>query len=180
MLIALIFWWWGLVKDLPAWLAVLVILGVIGSVLWIWNQITFRRYLSIVGPSVDATLPDAWDARQLASTAELAGPKIVKRAVKIFDVPRNGEAIEGRIFEDCTIIGPAIVAFSEGTSLQLPVFSDPGQIKWLFWVIAQDRKALGVIGLKRCLFLRCRFNGIGFCGTRKQVKEWQEQITDGR
>jgi hypothetical protein len=78
--------------------------------------------------------------------------------------PGTGSIIRDRTFEDVNFVGPAIVAPLAGEIFDHCVFGFEGSIDSIFWEIEIGRFVVGVIGLERCAFRRCRFNGIGFMG----------------
>jgi hypothetical protein len=168
---------YGYLEQIPGtYLAVAAILAA-GSAMWLCNQLAWRGMMATFSTSTAQATEVQQTTKPIASVQELAQQVIVSRTVQIYNVPRNVDIIDGKVFEDCAIVGPAIIASLEGTLFDLCRFGHPGQFKWLFWETAQDRVVIGVIGLRRCVFRNCNFAGIGLCGTRKVINDMKAKIT---
>jgi hypothetical protein len=52
-----------------------------------------------------------------------------------------------------------------------------GDIDSLFVEVAKKRMIVGAIGLRDCVFRRCRFTAIGIIGTREQIEQAKKGFT---
>lgn len=75
----------------------------------------------------------------------------------------TGPVIDGRRFENCRIVGPAMLALLEQVTVQGCDLG--GSVEQILVEVAPDRQVVGAIGLRRCEFTRCTFEGIGWIGT---------------
>lgn len=77
-------------------------------------------------------------------------------------------------FENCTLIGPAVLAGLQDVVMSGCVFEAPFDV--LFWIVPDSRTAVaGAVGLVRVEFYSCRFQDIGLtvsesnlAGTRRE------------
>lgn len=70
--------------------------------------------------------------------------------------------IEGYVFEDCTILGPAVLVFvGEQTRWDAPHFVTSSEDA-LFWELPPREfvKPAGAVAISGCVFRRCRFERI--------------------
>ena len=93
------------------------------------------------------------------------------RLIYLMDLlaPGAKPVISDRTIEDCEIRGPAMVAFLQGGMISEGIFD--GDIESLFVEVPDKKVFLGAIGLKKCVFRRCRFTQIGIIGTREQIEK---------
>ena len=56
------------------------------------------------------------------------------------------------------------------------VFGFDKDVNELFWEIEPERYIVGVIGVERCTFQRCRFTGISFMGTKEVIDSFKNGI----
>lgn len=112
------------------------------------------------------------------STAPSSGHE-PERVIQISSLlpPGAGSIIRGRTFEDANFVGPAIVAPMAGMAFEHCVFGFERGVDSMFWEIEKDRFVVGIIGLEHCTFRRCRFNGIGFMGTREFIDRLKAAIS---
>lgn len=84
--------------------------------------------------------------------------------VRIADLAVVDGMVRNCSFVNCLIIGPAVLAPLEGTSLQNNIFTSPNAAA-MFWIIEDGREeVIGAVGLEHCVFENCRFERIGFSG----------------
>jgi hypothetical protein len=71
------------------------------------------------------------------------------------------DAIVGQTFENCVLVGPAIILLLGTTTFANNVFDTPS-IEAALWDIPADREAVvGVIPLVDCSVMNCRFQRVG-------------------
>lgn len=88
--------------------------------------------------------------------------------VRITDLTVNEDIIRDVTFENCQLIGPAILAPLGATSIMHCGFD--GDADALIWSIPSDRTAvIGAIGAEDCTFSGCRFTRIGLAVPAGQV-----------
>jgi hypothetical protein len=90
--------------------------------------------------------------------------------------PGAGSIIRGRTFEDASFVGPAVVAPLTGVTFDHCVFGFDKDMESILWEVAPDRFVVGVIGLERCTFRRCRFNGISFMGIKESIDNFRNGL----
>ncbi|MEX2621028.1 MAG: hypothetical protein WD250_12520 [Egibacteraceae bacterium] len=90
--------------------------------------------------------------------------------VRLADLTLNTPLIEGRTFENCQIIGPAIIAPLGTTSIAHCTWD--GDFDALVWPIAEGRdQVVGAIGALDCSFFRCRFVTVGLAVPASAVEQ---------
>lgn len=86
------------------------------------------------------------------------------QVVRLADLTVNTDLLEDLRFENCTIIGPAVIAVLEENTLAHNSFSAPG-LNELFWLVPPDRPSVvGAIGVRRTEFYSCNFQRVGLAG----------------
>ena len=101
---------------------------------------------------------------------ELLGSKAyTKNIIYLTELARETTIIAGQTFEDIVFKGPAIIAL-----LEFATFNDCGfrapTIESMIWERDPSLPVVGAIGLSRCSFTRCEFEGIGFTGTKEVLE----------
>lgn len=91
--------------------------------------------------------------------APLGGRYFRDQTIRIADLAREEDIISGRTFEDCTILGPAVLG-RLGTTLFHECFFD-SNVDTLLIQLASEQRVIGPIGVEHCTFRRCRFRRIG-------------------
>ena len=96
--------------------------------------------------------------------------KVLRRQVVLMSelVGRNlagPDKLDGFIFNDCQIVGPAVLFVIEGNNFNDSTF----EAKEVFNVAEPDRPYYGVIGLYNCTFEKCRFERIGILAPQQFV-----------
>ncbi len=107
--------------------------------------------------------------RPPALPEDLARSHISHLTFRIVDLAREEVVIRDKVFESCTVYGPAILApvGSAGLLLECHIVGTPEQVFWP--VDAQRKEVVGAIGLEGCYFRRCRLIRIGFVGSQEQL-----------
>lgn len=84
--------------------------------------------------------------------------------VRIADLAVVDGMVRNRTFINCLVVGPAVLAPLEGTSIENNIFTTP-DARAMFWIIEPNRpEIVGAVGLENCQFEECRFERIGFAG----------------
>lgn len=66
-------------------------------------------------------------------------------------------------FVNCHIVGPGILLLLNGITMETITLDAP--IPAIFWEVPATRDTVvGAIGVERCEFYSCRFDGVGFAG----------------
>lgn len=85
------------------------------------------------------------------------------QVVRLTDLAVTQEILDGLTFENCLILGPAVVAPMGETVIEGSTFH--GTAEGMYWPVSPDRGVvIGAIGLNNCKFTRCRFERVGFAG----------------
>jgi hypothetical protein len=126
-----------------------------------------------------------WDSNALKSARHWAIAKAGFRAVasevykgktiKLADlIPMDQFELRDKIFEDCTIVGPAVIAAP--ANIGIPVLD---RCKWMsdrdttFVRIARSQKSFhGCVTLPNCVFRRCTLKLISIMAFEDQIDKW--------
>ncbi|WP_375430490.1 hypothetical protein [uncultured Friedmanniella sp.] len=93
------------------------------------------------------------------------------QTVRITDLAVVEDLIVDVRFENCEIIGPAVLALLDGLVMNSCVFDSDGP-EQLFWVVPDERPSvIGAIGLQRTEFYSCRFRKIGLAVPASRLEE---------
>ena len=91
----------------------------------------------------------------------------MKTVVKIADLVDSRSLVEDRKFEDCEILGPAVLA--PLNSVHFLNSSFDGTFGGIFREVPEGQLLVGVIGLQRVVFDRCKFTNIGIVATHEFI-----------
>ena len=92
--------------------------------------------------------------------------------VHIADIAPPDDVLAGVTFENCEIIGPAVL-MPRGSEFRGCEFDGPR----ILWTIEPGRYYIGAIAVDECLFDRCRFRRVGLAGIETFVGMMTEQLT---
>ena len=95
---------------------------------------------------------------------EPQGRVFKSRVVRITELARDDNIVSEYVFDDCDIRGPAVIA-----SLGSTQWRDNTIPASAFWLVAETQPLEGVLGVKDCLFERCRFTHISIVGTEEFI-----------
>jgi hypothetical protein len=112
---------------------------------------------------------------QLSTTAGLRDKTTFKNdIVRLTDLVGVTPRIGHRVFEDCDIIGPAVIwmirAWLEDCTIR-----DDGQT--ILLPLENEVRAAGAIIVNDCRFLRCRFHNIGIAGSAEDLQQYRARFT---
>jgi hypothetical protein len=79
--------------------------------------------------------------------------------IRIADLTVVDDVIEGVTFENCNIVGPAVIVFLGAVTMRHSGFD--GDPEGTFWDTGEREHISGAVGLKDCTIVGCRFQRIG-------------------
>ncbi|MEX0836014.1 MAG: hypothetical protein WD010_07980 [Nitriliruptor sp.] len=96
--------------------------------------------------------------------------------VRLADLTVNDDVIQGRTFENCQIIGPAVMAPLGSTSITYCTW-DGTSFEAFAWPVAPERHLIGAIGALECTFFKCRFVRVGLVVPEDKLDEVRAGFT---
>jgi hypothetical protein len=105
------------------------------------------------------------------SVAEVVRRQVVRITERASD---QTAMIEDVHFEDCEILGPALLVPLDHVSFDETSFD--GHPDAFLWEVSEDRIMIGVIGLRNVRFYRCRMKHIGLVGTPEVIKKFRSSL----
>jgi len=87
------------------------------------------------------------------------------QVVRLADLTVTNDVIAGVTFENCTLVGPAVVVTLGGT---LSGCEFEGSTEGIFWPTGDRSHVIGAIALVGCTVVRCRFQRVGIAYTPDQ------------
>lgn len=97
-----------------------------------------------------------------------------REIVKIADHALHEDIIQSLTFEDCEIVGPAILAPLRDVEFANPRFSN--SMEAVLWEVVPPREVVGLIGLVDIKFISCSFRRVGIA---VQPEAYRALLTDG-
>ena len=169
----------GLLGDWGPWVfmfaVVLIVLAVLG-VLWelllpVWRKITGRSANGVATIQVlggtntfNVGTPARTSQPLIDDQNWLADDVLASRSFRLVDVPRVGQVIKGKRYTNCTIHGPAVVAFM-GTGEFSSNNLQGGSKELILWEVPDPWLAnVGVIVMHDCRVTDCTLINIGIAG----------------
>lgn len=127
----------------------------------------------------DAATAVAGDPRQLDPLArEFTGGRFA-----LFDLYRanvqsgGGAVLEGRVFTDCVIEGPAVMLALEGVRFEGVNFGQTGgDMRNMLFRPMSGQMAIGSIPVRNCTFRNCQFQTLGITGPDELLNVLVEQV----
>lgn len=89
--------------------------------------------------------------------------------VRLTDLTVTSDVIEGVTFENCTLIGPAVIVLLGAGTFKDSVFD--GDVEALLWPLGSRNHVIGAIALVGCTVVGCRLQRVGLA-----FPEDQEEI----
>lgn len=125
-----------------------------------------------------------------SSVAQKTLPQIDARAaeyenvqIPLFDLFRanlqagGGSVIEGRVFRNCRIEGPAVMLVLEGTTFQRTNFGAVGgDMRAMLFKPMHESRAIGAIPVRNCQFIGCEFFALGVTGHENMLQLLIENV----
>lgn len=123
-------------------------------------------------------LPFGWTGFGAKASQNLSRTYISDEEIRIADLFPPGEAVvEGKTFERCEFLGPAVVAFTGSCHLVSPVFDVSGLTPdALLWELEADRWVLGGVAFRDCTLRDCRFQSCGIAGTKADLEPFRSEL----
>lgn len=81
------------------------------------------------------------------------------QVVRLPDLTVTNDLIEGVTFENCTLVGPAVIVLLGKCTLQGSRFD--GEREAVLWPLGDRELVVGAIGLGNCTLVACRLQRIG-------------------
>jgi hypothetical protein len=92
--------------------------------------------------------------------------------MRISDLAVTDDFIDGITFENCQIVGPAVLLPLENCTFRSNTFE--GDEEAILWELRPPRtRVLGVIALRSCVFVGCRFTRIGIAGPPELIAQFR-------
>ena len=129
-----------------------------------------RRVASPIQIAFSITAPAA---PQLCAAANSRKHDIVKLTDLVGATPR----LNRQVFEDCDIMGPAVIWMRHPGLEDCTILDDGPPI---FLRLEDEHPPAGTIVVKDCLFRRCRFRNIGIAGMAGDLKRIRVRLTGAR
>lgn len=79
--------------------------------------------------------------------------------VRLTDLTVTDDVIDGVTFENCTLVGPAVIVMLQGCELRDSGFDGPSA--GVLWPLGDREFIVGAIGLVNCTLGGCRLQRIG-------------------
>lgn len=76
--------------------------------------------------------------------------------IRVADLTVHEDVIEGVTFENCSIVGPAVLAVLEGNEFLHCGWE--GDLEAIIWEVPEGLR-IGAVGVRNCTFSSCRFTG---------------------
>jgi hypothetical protein len=91
-------------------------------------------------------------------------PKFEGVRIRIADfVEQNPPLLDGFEFDNCTVLGPAVLAVLDNVTMTYNSFE--GDFSSILWEVPVSRTmVIGAIGIRNSAFKNCRFEGVGLAG----------------
>lgn len=96
------------------------------------------------------------------------------QVVRITDLAVTADLVEGVKFENCQIVGPAVLALLDGVVVQGCSFD--GTLDGILWEVAPETLVHGAIGLKNVEFYGCSFSRIGFAVLPELAEQFRSDL----
>jgi hypothetical protein len=97
-----------------------------------------------------------------------------REVIRLAEVADRNSLIEDMEFDDCELLGPAIVAPLDHVEIDGASFDAPPDA--LLIEVAEDRLVVGVIGLRRVKIHNCRIRNVGIIGTPASIAEFRSGL----
>ena len=95
--------------------------------------------------------------------------------LRISDLAVTSDLLEGLTFENCQIVGPAVLGVLNNNTFVNCNWEGPPEA--IIWEVPEDRPVLGVIGLQTCTFAGCHFQRISMAMNSPMAQLFREGIS---
>lgn len=93
--------------------------------------------------------------------------------VRLADLAANDDVIAGVTFDNCTLVGPAVVLLIGG-EMKDCVLEGPNDA--LFWPVGERNLVVGAIGLLDCALRSCRLRRIGIAYSPADEEMYRQEF----
>lgn len=183
--IGLVLWVWSVVHSqhpLNFWLVVTLALVAV-SFAWAWLEDRKPKGVATtihidhveqvhIGMDASGTAPSSTPDGQ-SWWKRIGRPRIVHIAREVLD--DGSPVIEGRVFEDVLILGPAVIV--PLGNFEMTSCNWQGNVEGMF-LHPETSWIEGAIGVKDCVFRRCTFRKIGFTGGEDILGKIKQGFSD--
>jgi hypothetical protein len=167
----------------PLWVMAGCAFGGLAYVFWpiisrLWSSGPEAAQASITG-SV-APPPDASSVQESMPSGHLdfnpLDSYFSKKSIRLIDLLLSGQfSISDKTFEDCYILGPAVIglmgnSFLDSCTFIIPPGSDP------FIEAPENTFIVGPMALNNCIFRRCKLTAIGIVASKAQIENMKRGI----
>ena len=90
------------------------------------------------------------------------------QTVRLSDLAVTSDVIEGVTFENCQIIGPAVIVLMGDGELRNSGFD--GEPEAVIWPLGDREQVVGAIALVNCTIVSCRFQRVGLAVPAAQME----------
>ncbi|WP_312598897.1 hypothetical protein [Brevundimonas sp.] len=119
--------------------------------------------------------PDEKFGRELVARTTFEKEAVWLPSLAVHHMNAGKTFIEDKIFTECLIEGPAVMAVMNGTTFDGCNMGVAGNPRTLLLQPLGDMIA-GVVGMSNCRFVRCRFVQVGFTGSPELLKQIEENL----
>jgi hypothetical protein len=175
---------WAAVEGVPNWSLFPIAVFTFGAIVFTWNQVSsrldrIRLNRAIAAPQATTFGGLQIPARRVATLIDLSkSPYTRDRAIRIADLTQNTATITNRVFENCTIIGPAVFALRGRTSMSDCSFEGPKERLWID--VPKGFRPAGVVWVVNCIFRECHLSGIGQIGDADMKAKFEAGVREVR
>lgn len=106
-------------------------------------------------------------------------PQYENRVVRVAELTVLKDTVDGAVFQNCQIVGPAVVAFQGCTLSSCGFDVGAGTIDSILWEVRDGSYVVGAVGFVNCEFYGCNFSRIGLAGTPEQLEVFRREISGG-
>lgn len=162
-------------------LPIVVLMGIVAAAmsLFLWNQITWRRDQKL-RMKHSTVAEQTTNAQVVARPLDHAATYFSQKRVRLVDVIGESQVVRSRTFEDCEILGPAVLigaALGFGVLTDISWFAPRKDMSTVFVELPDGQPfPVGAILLDSCVFRRCRFHGISVVGAKAQIAEFRRSM----
>ena len=98
--------------------------------------------------------------------------------VRFVDLATTSPRVVGHTFENCLIVGPAVIALIDSELLGCTLGAETN-LEELLWIVDPENRPsiVGAVAAEKCRFVQCRFQGIGFAGPKQLLASFYDDMT---
>lgn len=115
-----------------------------------------------------------------ATPEQLRGTYVRGVSVRIADLltPKSPASIQGKIFENCELRGPAVLYFASNVKMMgSNIVVEHGGLESVLWPLPINRDYIGWIAVADTSILNCRLVGVAFAGSPERLQQIRSGVT---